>query len=114
MVSIAERESTKWASAGKASFRMADENGNQYKTYVDVLADFTKEGFMRPIRITWEDGREYAIDRVLSCCRAASRKAGGCGIRYTCMVSGREIELFYEENYRWFLCRKKPARSETS
>lgn len=38
-------------------------------------------------------------------CRAASFKAGGVGIRYTCMVCSRETYLFFEED-RWFIERR--------
>ena len=79
---------------------------NPAKVYVDVLAEFTREGFLRPCRITWEDGRKYMIDRVKRCERRASRKAGGMGLMYTCMVAGQEVNLFYEENQRWFVTRK--------
>ena len=79
---------------------------NPAKVYVDVLAEFTREGFLRPCRITWEDGRKYTIDRVKRCERRASRKAGGMGLMYTCMVAGQEVNLFYEENMRWFVTRK--------
>lgn len=79
---------------------------NPAKVYVDVLAEFTREGFLRPCRITWEDGRKYTIDRVKRCERRASRKAGGMGLMYTCMVGGQEVNLFYEENQRWFVTRK--------
>ena len=82
------------------------EDINPAKVYVDVLAEFTREGFMRPCRITWEDGRKYTIDRVKRCERRASRKAGGMGLMYTCMVAGQEVNLFYEENQRWFVTRK--------
>ena len=79
---------------------------NVYKVYVDVLAEFTKDGILRPCRITWEDGRKYAIDRIRRCERRASRKAGGMGIMYTCLISVQEVNLFYEENMRWFVTRK--------
>jgi hypothetical protein len=78
-------------------------NALEYKIYVRVAAEFTADGKMTPLWITWKDGRKYVIDRVRSCERAASRKAGGVGLRYTCMISGSEHYLFYEENYRWFV-----------
>ena len=79
---------------------------NPAKVYVDVLAEFSREGFLRPCMITWEDGRKYTIDRVKKCERRASRKAGGMGLMYTCMIGGQEVNLFYEENQRWFVTRK--------
>ncbi len=78
-----------------------------YKVYVDVTAEFSSDGILRPLSIVWEDGRRYGIDRVKKIERQASRRAGGCGIMYTCMVGGREIHLYYEENYRWFLEAKE-------
>ena len=83
-----------------------EEETNPAKVYVDVLAEFSKEGILRPCRITWEDGRRYVIDRVRKCERRASRKAGGMGLMYTCVIGGQEVNLFYEENMRWFVTRK--------
>ena len=37
--------------------------------------------------------------------RAASLKAGGVGIRYTCVVNGRDSHLYYEDNNMWFMER---------
>ena len=49
------------------------------KVYVDVTAEFGREGGLVPISFIWEDGRKYDIDRVLKKERCASRKAGGTG-----------------------------------
>lgn len=56
------------------------------KVYVDVVAEFSKEGCLIPILFVWEDGRKYKIDKILKIERCASRKAGGVGTMYTCMV----------------------------
>ena len=50
------------------------------KVYVDVVAEFRKDGRLVPIFFTWEDGRKYSIDRILKIERCASRKAGGVGM----------------------------------
>ena len=55
------------------------------KVYVDVLAEFSKDGLLIPKEITWEDGRKYEITRVKDKRRAASTRAGGVGERYTCV-----------------------------
>ena len=57
---------------------------------------------MKPLILYWEDGAAYEIQRVLDVRPAASLKAGGAGIRYTCLISGREKYLFFEED-RWFV-----------
>lgn len=77
------------------------------KVYVDVLAEFTREGILLPREITWEDGRKYVIRNIKDKRRAASTKAGGVGERYTCMIDGKEVFLFYEDNNMWFMERAK-------
>ncbi len=73
------------------------------KIYVDVLAEFTKEGVLNPREIIWEDGRHYEVDKIIDTRPATSLKAGGAGIRYTCKIQGREKYVFYESNYKWFV-----------
>ena len=76
------------------------------KVYVDVLAQFSKDGVLVPKTITWEDGQTYEVTKVLDVRRAASTRAGGVGERYTCIVSGQQVHLYYEENNLWFMERK--------
>ncbi len=75
------------------------------KVYVRVLTEFTKEGSCRPLSITWEDGHEYFIDRIIDVRKAVSLKAGGAGLRYTCLIDGKRSFLFREED-KWFVERK--------
>ena len=79
---------------------------NVIKDYEEVLARFSPDGRLTPVAFIWEDGHRYDIDRIVKCERCASRKAGGAGILYTCIVGGRPCHLYYEENYQWFLERK--------
>lgn len=73
-----------------------------YKTYVSVIVQFSVEGKITPLSILWEDGREYEIDRILDVTRAASLKAGGQGMRYTCLIQGQRRYLFFDD-VRWFV-----------
>ena len=73
------------------------------KIYVDVNATFSKDGRLIPKSFIWTDGHLYEIQKVKDVCRAASRKAGGVGIRYTCIIDGRESHLYYEDNNMWFV-----------
>lgn len=91
---------------GFGQMAMIYEGYNSEKVYVDVTVRFGKEGTVAPVSLIWEDGVTYQIDRVVNVRRAASTVAGGNGIRYTCMISGRESHLYYEENNRWFMERK--------
>lgn len=72
------------------------------KTYVEVTARFDEDGKIIPIKILWQDGRIYRVDKVLNICKAASLKAGGAGIRYTCLIGNKQRYLFLEES-RWFV-----------
>ncbi len=76
---------------------------NRAKVYVQVMAEFMPDGRVRPKSITWTDGRRFDIDRITDCRRAASLKAGGCGMRYTCMICGRRSFLYLEDGNRWFM-----------
>ena len=76
-----------------------------YKTYIDVVVIHYKSGMIKPLFIIWENGQKYPIDKVKNVVKAASLKAGGCGIRYTCMINNQERFLFLEEN-KWFIERK--------
>lgn len=77
---------------------------NPDKIYVSVKAVFYPDGGFQPTSLIWEDGREYVIDKVTDIRRAASLKAGGTGIRYTCKMENKQIYLFLEED-RWFMER---------
>ena len=72
------------------------------KVFVVVIARFDAEGNITPLTVIWEDGRVFEIDKVLDIRRAASLKAGGIGVRYTCRIRGRETFLWYEEP-RWYV-----------
>ena len=55
---------------------MGDESS--CKVYVSTAAEFSADGFLRPLWIIWEDGRRFDIDRVVHVERAASRESGRC------------------------------------
>ena len=76
------------------------------KVYVEVKVRFTTDGRLTPMSIIWTDGTEYEIQRVKDVCRAASLKAGGAGLRYTCIIAGKESHLYYEDNNLWFVERR--------
>ena len=76
------------------------------KMYVEVTAKFDIDGNITPLSVTWEDGTIYEIDKVVDKRRAASLKAGGIGVRYTCRILGQKTYLFYE-NPTWFVEAKR-------
>ena len=88
---------------------------NNLKVYVQVKVDFREDGIMLPRKITWEDGREYEIDRVVDIRQAAAMRAGGQGDRYTSKRGGKQSYLFFERSPnqtgncigRWFVERRQ-------
>ena len=81
---------------------------NYKKTYIEVIARFDTDGVILPIKILWNNGEWFFVDKVLDIRPAASLKAGGAGIRYTCRINQQESFLFLEEN-RWFVEEKVPS-----
>jgi hypothetical protein len=82
---------------------------NEYKVYVDVYEMHGKDGKITPLGFVWEDGRKYAVDKVLKTKRAASLKAGGIGLQYTVRIGGFTRFMYLEEESgvrRWFMERK--------
>ena len=87
---------------------------NNIKVYVAVKADFREDGIMLPRVITWENGDECEIDRILDIRQAAAMKAGGQGDRYTVRIKGQQSYLFFERSPnqtgnnigRWFVERR--------
>ena len=72
------------------------------KVYVNVVVEYSKEGEIKPMYFTWDNGVRYDIDRVFEHQKAASLKVGGQGCRYRCRVKGKDIYLYLEEG-RWFM-----------
>ena len=78
------------------------------KAYVSVNADIDKEGVIHPRFIRWDNGLIYQIEEIVYKCRAASKKVGGGGIRYTIRVKGRESFIFREGD-KWFVEAKESS-----
>lgn len=57
---------------------------------VGVTLKVSPEGSVRPLTITFENGKTYTIDRLKERKRAAATKVGGTGIRYTVVIQNRE------------------------
>ena len=72
------------------------------KVWVDVVLKNDRNGNIRPLTITWEDDTIFTVDRVIAECNAASTRVGGCGVRYTVVIAGKQTYLFHEDD-RWFV-----------
>jgi hypothetical protein len=75
------------------------------KVFVEITAKHDVHGNIRPLIVKWEDGRVFEVDRLLDVRQAASLKAGGAGMRYTCRICNKQVYLFDDEG-KWFVERK--------
>ena len=73
------------------------------KIFVEVFARHDRQGQIHPEAIIWQDGRLFAIDKVLDVRPAASLRAGGQGMRYTSDIRGNVRYLFHENDGLWFV-----------
>lgn len=84
-----------------------------YKKYVDVIVRCYPDGTIKPMAVWWDEGKVYEIDRILDVRPAASLKAGGAGIRYTCRIMGHQTYIWQEEN-KWFVEAKGRPVTESA
>lgn len=75
------------------------------KRYVPVTVHYDENGKVRPLEIEFAHGEVYTVDKIKDCRRAACESVGGVGIRYTCMIKGKEAYLWQEKD-KWFVAVK--------
>ena len=71
-----------------------------HKKYVSVNADVDSDGVIRPLRILWDDGRQWEVTKVLHTCTASHNEFEG--IRYTIKI-GRAVKYLYRDGQRWYV-----------
>ncbi len=77
------------------------DHNHEGKLYVPVWAYYDACGNIKPLALRLGD-QNFIIDRILDVRPGASRKAGGCGIRYLCRIREQRFALYLEED-RWFM-----------
>ena len=81
------------------------------RIYVEVSSDFDRTGYMQPRTITWEDGRQFKIEKIKDVKPTSSYERGHTGDRYTVIIKGMTRYLFFEREDtrfsssfgRWFV-----------
>ena len=72
------------------------------KTFVTVTAEHDTNGMIKPTVLHWSDGRKWEIEKIFDVRMAASLKAGGQGVRYTCRIANKQVYLFFDDG-KWFI-----------
>lgn len=74
------------------------------KVCLQVTAEFRKEGGVKPLSFTWEDGRIFTVERITAVERAPARVEALMPLRFTCFIAGKERFLYFEpKKMRWFV-----------
>lgn len=71
---------------------------NQVGIAVNCSVD--TDGIMVPLKVRWQDGRVWEIQRVLHTCRSPDLSFSG--VRYTVLIEGAEKYL-YRDDTRWYV-----------
>lgn len=69
---------------------------------ITVIAKMDEKALVIPLKIIWEDGRIFEIDKILDIRKKASTKGGGKGLRYTIKIQNQEKYIWLDEYY-WFI-----------
>lgn len=69
---------------------------------ITVVAKMDDYGKVSPLKIIWDDGKIFEIDRILDIRKKASTKGGGKGVRYTIEIMGHERYIWLDDYY-WFI-----------
>jgi hypothetical protein len=77
------------------------------KIYVQVKMLHKKTGQIIPLSFTWDDGREFNIDKVLDIRQGHSLKAFSPGWRYRCQT-GKRIYYLHYDTERWYIEKNNP------
>ena len=86
--------------------RTGDESDE--REYIDVIADFSADGTIRPAGIRLADGSAFAVNKVISVVHMSATKHDGAETRYFVRIGDREHYLFFEDAQlsrapRWFV-----------
>jgi hypothetical protein len=71
------------------------------KVCVEAITRVRRDGIVVPLVVIW-DGVEYKIDKVLDACRACELKSNENGYRYLCMIGGRRMYLWLQDD-KWLV-----------
>lgn len=77
-----------------------------FKRYIEVILKQKKDGEMIPLYVVWDNGKKYKIEKIFNKQRKAS-VVGGCGLMYSCMIEGRQRNIYYEKD-KWFIESHQP------
>jgi len=73
------------------------------RKYVEVICSHDVAGNIKPLYLVWDDLRKIPILKIKEICPRASLKAGGSGLRYTCLFDSNRIRHLYLDRDKWYV-----------
>ena len=73
------------------------------RKYVDVICLNDQQGNIKPLFLIWDNEKRIPIIKVKEICPRAALKAGGSGLRYTCVFENKQIRHLFLDRGRWFV-----------
>lgn len=73
------------------------------RKYIDVICLNDQQGNIKPLFIIWNNEKKIPIIKVKDVCQRASLKAGGSGLRFTCVFEHKLIRHLYYDRGKWFV-----------
>ncbi|MDO4198198.1 MAG: hypothetical protein Q4D13_04320 [Erysipelotrichaceae bacterium] len=73
------------------------------RKYIDVICLNDKRGVVKPLYIIWDENRKIPIVKIKEVCLRSNTRAGGTGVRYTCLFSNERIRHLYFDEGKWFV-----------
>lgn len=78
------------------SSNVTPRNPRTERVYVKVTSEFESTGYMRPLSITWKDGRKFIVQKIENFCPAGLAGNYQTVDRYTVWIQGQKKFLFFE------------------
>ena len=71
------------------------------KKYITVETKTDKSGNENPIKIFWNDGRVFAIKKILFKCKPVDNEYDG--MRYTVQIDNNQRDIYQDDDGQWYV-----------
>lgn len=83
-------------------FYVMESLGN-IKKYLHIVADMRPNAQILPMKVIWNDGREFIIEQILDIKRNNIEKLGEQCMAYYCIISGKRKVIYLDSDMQWFV-----------
>lgn len=73
------------------------------KHFIRVIADMRPNLQIMPLKIVWEDGREFKVESVNDVRQILVSGLGEVAMAYFCVIKGVRRTIYLDRNMQWFV-----------